>query len=119
MGGCGNNVRMLFIDYSSVFNTIAPPHTLSSKLLDRTQHRNWVLDFLTGRPQTVRVGGMSSKTLTLNTGAPQGCILSPLLYSLYTSECVATHTTNSIVKFADNTVVVGLISHSDDRAYLN
>ena len=46
--------------------------------------RNWILDFLMGRPQVVRVGNKTSVTLILNTGAPQGWVLSPLLYSLFT-----------------------------------
>jgi hypothetical protein len=44
-----------------------------------------LLDFLTDSPQVVRVG--TSATLTLNTGAPQGCVLSSLLYSLFTHDC--------------------------------
>ena len=66
----------------------------------------------------VRAGNCTSASITLNTGAPQGCVLSPLLYSLYTHDCVAKHSTNSIVKFADDTAVVGLISGNDERAYL-
>ena len=45
-------VRMLFIVYSSAFNTIVP-----SKLINKlrtpglnTTLCNWILDFLTGRP---------------------------------------------------------------------
>uniref|UniRef100_A0A8C9VFB8 Reverse transcriptase domain-containing protein n=1 Tax=Scleropages formosus TaxID=113540 RepID=A0A8C9VFB8_SCLFO len=112
-------VRMLFIDYSSAFNTIVPSK-LSVKL--RTLGLNnslcsWILDFLTGRRQVVRMGRNISSPLTLNTGAPQGCVLSPLLYSLYTHDCVATHSSNAIVKFADDTTVVGLITDSDEAAY--
>ena len=51
-----------------------------------------------GRPQAVRIGNNTFSTLTLNTGAPQGCDLSPQLYSLFTYNCVALHDTNSIIK---------------------
>ncbi|KAK1789961.1 hypothetical protein P4O66_002282 [Electrophorus voltai] len=70
------------------------------------------------RPQSVRVGNCASSTLTLSTGAPQGCVLSPLLYSLYTYDCTATSNSTIIVKFADDTGVMGLISDNDERAYL-
>jgi hypothetical protein len=44
-------------------------------------------------------------------------VLSPLLYSLFTHDCVATHASNSIIKFADNTKVVGLIANNDKPDY--
>ncbi|KAI3362648.1 hypothetical protein L3Q82_001632 [Scortum barcoo] len=78
---------------------------------------DWILNFLTGRPQAVRMGSTTSSTLTLNTGAPQGCVLSPLLYSLFTHDCVATHSSNTIIKFADDTTVIGLITGDDETAY--
>ena len=40
-----------------------------------------------------------------------------LLYSLFTHDCVAKHTSNSIIKFADDTTVVGLITNNDESAY--
>jgi hypothetical protein len=69
---------------------------------------NWILDFLTGRSQVVRVGNNTSATLILNKGAPQGCVLSPFLYSLFTNDCTARYDSNTIIKFADDTTVVGL-----------
>ena len=66
-------VRMLFIDYNSAFYTIVP-----SKLIIKLETLglnpalcNWVLDFLIGRPQVVKVGNNISTSLTLNTGDPQ------------------------------------------------
>ena len=95
---------MLFIDNSSAFKTI-----VTSKLIIKLEALglnpdlcNWVLDFLTGRPQEVKVGDNTSTSLILNTGAPQGCMLSLLLYSLFTHDCMATHASNSIMKFADD-----------------
>ncbi|KAK3509537.1 hypothetical protein QTP70_001254, partial [Hemibagrus guttatus] len=78
---------------------------------------NWILDFLTGRPQSVRIGNSTSSTTTLNTGAPQGCVLSPLLFTLLTHDCAAMRSWNHIVKFADDTTVVGLINKNDESAY--
>ncbi len=63
------------------------------------------------------MGNNTSSPLILNTGAPQGCVLSPLLYSLYTHDCTATHSSNVIVKFADDTTVIGLITDNDETAY--
>ncbi len=99
-------VRMLFVDYSSVFNTIVPA-ILVAKLQTMGLNRSlcsWILDFLTGRIQVVRMGNNTSSLLIHNTGAPQGCVLSPLLYSLYTHDCTATHSSNIIVKFSDDTM---------------
>ncbi len=112
-------VRMLFVDYSSAFNTIVPA-TLVAKLQTLGLNRSlcsWILDFLTGRSQVVRMGNNTSSPLTLNTGALQGCILSPLLYSLYTHDCTATNSSNVIVKFANDTTVIGLINENDKTAY--
>ncbi len=98
------------------------PTKLAVKLSDlglNTSFCDWIQDFLTARPQVVKVGQFTSNSITLNIGAPQGCVLSPLLYSLYTHDCVSSHSSTSIVKFADDTVVLGLINNDDEAAYLD
>jgi hypothetical protein len=71
-------------------NTIVPSKRITKlrTLRLNTSLCNWILDFLTGHPQAVRVGNNLYTTLTINMGAPQGCVLS-LLYSLFTPDCVA------------------------------
>ena len=85
---CPNTyARMLFIDYSSVFNTIIP-HKLFNKLRQlnvNTQMCMWILDFLFNRTQVVKFNSRLSEPLTLSTGAPQGCVLFPLLFTLFTN----------------------------------
>ncbi len=110
-----SNVRMLFIDFSSAFNTIIPQQLINKLNLLGFNNSlcNWILDFLTGRPQSVRVNHNTMSTTTLSTGAPQGCVLSPLL----THDCTAKFSFNHIIKFADDTTVVGLISNNDETHY--
>ncbi|KAK3550916.1 hypothetical protein QTP70_008737 [Hemibagrus guttatus] len=75
------------------------------------------MDFLTNRPQHVRSGHIHSTTMTLNTAAPQGCVLSTILYCLFTHDCRPVYGSNSISKFANDTAVIDLISDNDETAY--
>ncbi|KAI3357059.1 hypothetical protein L3Q82_015437 [Scortum barcoo] len=84
----GSTVRIMFFDFSSAFNTIQP-RLLGDKLqLAGVDHHltTWILDYLTHRPQFVRVQGFESDRLLCSTGAPQGTVLAPFLFTLYTAD---------------------------------
>ncbi|XP_061143871.1 uncharacterized protein LOC133160228 [Syngnathus typhle] len=70
----GTYARILFVDFSSAFNTITPD-ILQQKLIQLAVPAStcqWITSFLTNRRQRVRLGGITSDTRTTNTGAPQG-----------------------------------------------
>ena len=54
------------------------------------------------RPQQVGLSGTRSDELIVNTGAPQGCVLLPILFSVYTNDVVSTSALLTLMKFADN-----------------
>ena len=103
--GAKAQARLLFIDFSSAFNTIQPPFSREVKLDFNLV--GWILDFLTNRSQCVRVNGSFSNPSSI--GSPQGCCLSPLLYILYTNDCRSNYPKRHIIKCADDSVIVSLL----------
>ncbi|KAK3541520.1 hypothetical protein QTP86_028650 [Hemibagrus guttatus] len=115
----GTYVRLLFVDFSSAFNTIIPTllQTKLTQLSVPSSICQWITSFLTDRHQLVKLGKFKSNRRTTSTGAPQGCVLSPLLFSLYTNDCTSTDPSIKLLKFADDTTVIGLIQDGDESAY--
>ncbi|KAK3542863.1 hypothetical protein QTP70_006127 [Hemibagrus guttatus] len=115
----GTYVRLLFVDFSSAFNTIIPTllQTKLTQLSVSSSICQWITSFLTDRHQLVKLGKFMSNSRTTSTGAPQGCVLSPLLFSLYTNDCTSTDPSVKLLKFAYDTTVIGLIQDGDESAY--
>ena len=102
--------RLLFIDFSSAFNLIQP-HTLLTKLKQMNVNPyiiKWYHSFLTDRVQLGKVNQILSQTVVTNTGAPQGCVSSPILYILYINDCTSSSTNNYIIKFSDDSAILSL-----------
>ena len=64
---------------------------------------SWITDYLTGRPQFVCMGSVLSDAVVSDTGAPQGTVLSPFLFTFYTTDlstATPTDSTNSSWRLA-------------------
>ena len=63
------------------------------------------------RSQRTRINNTLFEALMCSTGSPQGCILSLLLFVLYTNECQSTGMFESthIIKYSDDSVIISLL----------
>ena len=98
------------------------PHILISRLAEYNipaRLQLLVLDFLTNRQQYVRTECEISSTITINTGAPQGCVLPAFFFIVYTNALSLSSENCKIIKYADDTVVIGLISDNNEKEYKN
>ena len=85
---CGNISLMALLDLSAAFDTV--DHAI---LLDRLKFEfgivgsalSWIQSYLSERKQAVVCGGARSDTTDLSCGVPQGSVLGPLLFLLYTA----------------------------------
>ena len=100
-----------------VLNTIQPL-LLGEKLwvmgVDDTMI-SWITDYLTGRPQFVRMGSVLSDVVVSDTGAPQGTVLSPLLFTLCTTDFQYNTGSCHLQKFSDDSAVVGCLSEAQEE----
>ena len=79
---------LCFLDMSAAFDIV--DHSLLIKKLElygfESSMVEWVSSYLTGRSQCVSIDGSLSRSLEVSHGVPQGSILGPLLYTIFTNE---------------------------------
>ena len=76
------------LDLSAAFDTI--DHTILLKRLENFfgfdgTVLNWLNSYLSGRSQCVKIDNVTSDPTPLSFGVPQGSVLGPILYTLYTT----------------------------------
>jgi len=85
----GDFGAMLLLDLTAAFDTV--DHDILLHRLETTfgftgNVLQWFRSYLTGRSQCVRLGGEQSSIMDMCCGVPQGSVLGPLLFILYTAD---------------------------------
>ena len=75
---------------------------------------NMFQDFLTNRRQRVAVDGRFSQFRPVVSGVPQGSVLGPVLFILFTAD-MWNNLENKIISYADDTTLYADISFSSNR----
>ena len=111
-----NNINNLlcvdgvYTDLSKAFDTISHVKLLSKlhaygiqgSLLD------WIKSFLTNRSQSVSINSALSSSKPCISGAPQGCILSPLFFLIFINDLSDCISHSSIYLYADDAKLLSL-----------
>jgi len=106
------------LDYSAAFDTV--DHSI---LFDRLKYSfgftgtafTWLQSYLTGRSQFVKLGNHNSSSTSITTGVPQGSVLGPLLFTIYTSPIAAIASAHCVSQqqYADDTQLYIALSPND------
>ena len=109
---------LIGLDISAAFDTIS--HEI---LLQRMQRRfgvsgtalDWIESYLSERHQYVKLGRHRSSTVKCTSGVPQGSVLGPILFTLYTAPVADVITSRGVSyhQYADDTQLFYALSASE------
>ena len=103
----GKAIAAVFIDFSKAFDSISHPLLLKKLNLLNIKGTvlSWFKDFLSNRRQRVVIEGHKSSWALVQQGVPQGSLLGPLLFSIYTNDMPSIVSNSSINMYADDTAL--------------
>ena len=103
---CGKFVAVAFIDFRKAFDSV--PHATLIMKLERhfgikESTRDWLKSYLTGRKQFTVLNGVMSDLIPVSMGIPQGSVLGPTLFTLFTNDLSPSVRSVSLYMFSDDT----------------
>ena len=114
-------VATAFIDFRKAFDCVShrtPLHKLKNKYGIEGNLLSWLTDYLNHRTQVTVVNSTQSEELNVSCGIPQGSVLGPCLFSLYTNDMPEAVTSGNLFLYADDTTVYCIGSTVDEACNL-
>lgn len=115
----GLQTDVIYLDLAKAFDSVShrkllvklTTYGISDTLL------KWMENYLSDRYQKCIINGVTSSSLPVTSGVPQGSILGPLLFLVYVND-LPTAVNNNVVLFADDSKLCNEINCEDDAKNL-
>ena len=112
-------VDVILLDFAKAFDT-APHQRLFTKLHFygiQNDTYNWIKAWLSNRTQQILLDGITSSSVAVTSGVPQGTILCPLMFLLYIND-ITTNIKSPLRIFADDCLLYRVINSPEDTIIL-
>jgi len=116
----GGQVDAIVLDFSKAFDKVCH-RRLMHKLTfyGVTGHtNNWIHSFLSDRHQRVVVNQVTSKSLPVRSGVPQGTVLGPVLFLAFINDMPQSVRSSNVRLFADDAIIYRSVETSSDSEHL-
>ena len=114
----GKSIRIIFIDFQKAFDCVS--HQILPQKLQAfgicNEAYKWIIDYLSNRQQFVSINGTNSENMRITCGIPQGSLLGPRLFSIFTND-LPNHLDCNIEMFVDDSTAY-FIGNSIDSIHV-
>ncbi len=113
-------VLIISYDYSKAFDRLRGDIVIRRMIECKFPSKviAWMMDYLTGRKQYVRIGDVVSRPMEITSGVPQGSILGPFLYAFATATYSPTSNDCHVMKYADDTSLIFPLYKTSDNNHV-
>ena len=112
------SIGIIFLDFQKAFDCVSHqilPQKLRASVICNETYK-WIIDYLSNRQQFVSINGTNSENMRITSGVPQGYLLGPRFFSIFTND-LPNHLDCNIEMFADDSTAY-FIGNSIDSIHV-